>query len=221
MDTTLVILGGAFLALYYFGKKKINDLQAQLDQNKIDDKQREDDLAKVEDRIDNPLPDGDIWINPYVLFSNMVGKYWGGRLTWEIYNKTSNTPYTITGIMSNLRLNGHTCNFLPANRDMFPYKLQGGKRYDAHCTMNGYVWLDSSSKREDVKNAVSPKKSEGHKIVECDIVLEITNSATGQKFYKTFRGCKGDAIWTGGTDYKRYGANAKDDPVWNTFVEKL
>lgn len=221
MDATLAILGGAILALYYFGKKKIDDLQKQVDQNSIEDKQREDDLAKIETRINNPLPDGDIWIYPYVLFSNLVGEHWGGVVIWEIHNKTSNTPYTVTGIMSNLRLGGYLCTLMPANSEMFPYKIQGGSRFDARCVANNFKWLDTKDKREAVKKMLSPKNSTGHKIVECDVVLEILNTATGKSSYKTFRNCKGDAIWTGGVDYVGSGSNAKDDPNWSHFAEKL
>ena len=35
MDATLAILGGAALALYYLGKKKINELQSRIDTNNI------------------------------------------------------------------------------------------------------------------------------------------------------------------------------------------
>ena len=223
MSTGLAILGAAAIALYLYQNKKVKELENRIDQNYIDDVEREKDTQQSLNDLNNPYNAGGIEVFPYVMFSHMSGSWenkWYGKVVWEIRNNSGH-PIYLKGIMSNLRLCGYLCLFLPSNSERFPVKLEDGQMIDPGCTWQYASWIQSREARDEIRKSM-PSFDTEYPIVECDAVLEVYNPNNGDSDYITLRNLKGVAIWrSANTMWPGVGEDATNDPNWKNYVEKL
>lgn len=211
--TTIIGFSAAALLLFQKQSDSVDKLQEQLDQLKEDQKEDIEDVTNKINDIDTS--NGDyvkkyVTVTPSLQFSNLNGKNWIGRFSWEFKNNSKDKTFTITGVVSTFTLCGYTCQlFIPGNDDQF-MTLSPGKSAVLNSTFQDKKWYNDSNTRKVIKNELKEYKG---KNVSGKMIATITVRAQSQiqgtsPVYFTLENVQGDVGLTKGLHYyKKEGEN--------------
>lgn len=142
----IAILGIAGAAIYFI-KKKISQLQEDIDFNRSNFQEYVDEQA-VET---TPPALRYLKITPTVEFSEITGNEWTGIARFEIKNTSSNYTFNITKLKANLAICGFISSFLPGYKDT-AIRLAPGKSVTIRSTWQDKRWYAAGD--TTAKNAI-------------------------------------------------------------------
>lgn len=204
----IAILGIAGAAIYYI-RKKISQLQEDIDFNRSNFQEYVDEQA-----VETISPaEKYIKIFPYVDFSNITNNEWTGIVRFDITNTSSNYTFTITRLKANLYILGYLSDFMPGVKGSF--RLTPGQKITLAATYQIKRWYAAGNvaAKDAIRQYLRADEhyDKWNSILKSDVQLTIANSGFigEQKFnYRDLTGYV--KLRSGVTYWQNQGENAAD-----------
>lgn len=208
----IAILGIAGAAIYFL-KKKISQLQEDIDFNRSNFQ----DYVDEQNYETTPPALKYLKIFPYVEFSEITGNEWTGIARFDIENTSSNYTFNITKLKANLSICGFISNFLPGYKNT-AIRLAPGKKVTIRATWQDKRWYAAGD--TTAKNAIREYlRSDEHydkwnSCLKSDVQLWLATSGYASENTYQYPNLTGSVKLDAGA--KRYWENSGENAAdWN------